>query len=1411
MNEQEKIQQLLKNNEKLRQYAEQVKAWAVQQKNVLQQEKQQFYQFQNETLAQFGQKLQKLLVQQTQLSEQMAQVHDDFVQQKAYYDIHLAQAEQHLSAQRSEYVQNKQKLNHVNQQIEYKNMQLSQLQQEIDSSIQQQQDFQVAEQSLQNTLAELNEQIEAKNAQLSQLQHEISSSIQQQRDFQVAEQSLQKILASLNQEIESKNTQLAEYQRKIDEAHIQFNSIEDNIKQKYDEYQCIGERIVQKQQELTELESTENKSIEIIEQAKPISATIESMNVVLPDSSKNTWVPKIKKDSNVREAIQTEFSRWLSKFFLETNENQRPLKADGRPLYAYELNDTEYKSLLALFHQNSQIPKSSESRYVEWCACYCLAASEVFRREYDGGHWKWDFINNQLRIDLIPADRSAIVNMGMNYWRREIPKMADGSRYYLGTFLRECGLPLKLLQEENNRFSKVIEQGIEYYQVSQKSHRPLREYLDHSMSYLSSIFKDNIDLFEETVHVLMRFAQRYPLNQYTNPADYLDEYEPDWRKKFPFSVQEEQANLLVQKWLGNAVEVNQQWQNERFSCYHTIANENVFDGQLRAHFRLPEKFTLKLNGHYVGRTVLQWQVFEGNQAVQHLGGTVFAEWHEAQNLLTLKFGKHAEQTFIRQDTSKNVSVKLFCVGELLKEIILADSQFDTQTAWLFESYQELKYDDANKKWRWMASADYLRIGQGDYVLRLPENFVLQEEAEHLADNWYRISGSLKAHDNEGNIIIVDCREQIGQSVALRGKWLPHFQDVDGLPIYRGFPILETPNDLRCVRVRLGQQDYDYSPNLNVFGTFQVAFFAENGVCLLRKRISVLPTDFVCEIQAQDNQCIIDFRSNERLNYDVLGENVNIVSESANQFLVAPQGDEIPEPLTLCAGSLAEQYAVRMRCLFPFYGAKMYNEQQELQNKNTIFALDQLTDKYINVYAPNVSLTLTFELARANIHETIDFNFKSPHHVIYLQSFKSQLRQMLSCCNDQDAVIVLRLQPRHNQNSWLTIQVKNYNGVVMWNNQTINHGRLLQSFEHKKEYFVVKQNAQDELALHNVDVAIMRLDEPNTQHRLPESQYLANRHYEISREEYGEGLWLIYPATTSAVFFRPSIFSTFESDDFRLPENNVHMVDAVRAFHSKTQPDAFDGVINDMANDVQHDGWEYLAILKRDYAHLPLSAFEVWKALVKNEHAIALAVLRLHLDELFCERIRHELAFVWEWLSVDAWQHAIQQYQPLFNQIQEAYISVGMSVMPLSQQIPLVTMCRNEDLRQHMTQGYITTPLNRNIISDVMEKERQELLRVHADDKWLRDLQPALKQWVDKQKDLPIPIQWRTLDDDHLACLMLPIFIAYVKNNRAKVKELRQTSRHGQFLYDFYRQYHFDENWFNYICAMLTSYLIGTES
>ncbi|MCV6037754.1 hypothetical protein OFP00_32240, partial [Escherichia coli] len=62
---------------------------------------------------------------------------------------------------------------------------------------------------------------------------------------------------------------------------------------------------------------------------------------------------------------------------------------------------------------------------------------------------------------------------------------------------------------------------------------------------------------------------------------------------------------------------------------------------------------------------------------------------------------------------------------------------------------------------------------------------------------------------------------------------------------------------------------------------------------------------------------------------------------------------------------------------------------------------------------------------------------------------------------------------------------------------------------------------------------------------------------------------------------------------------------------------------------------------KNYGHLPLSTFEVFKYLVRDTKALAVALFQFELNPDLIARLESELPVFWHFVPLEDWQHAIQ--------------------------------------------------------------------------------------------------------------------------------------------------------------------------
>lgn len=1113
-----------------------------------------------------------------------------------------------------------------------------------------------------------------------------------------------------------------------------------------------------------------------------------------------------------RDEKHTPFSQWLGELLV----TQIPLKpqADGRPLYAYEVSDKEYQKLMGLFHKQGKITGENQYRYHEWAACYCLAISEIYRREYDGGDWNWDFFDKKLLTQFTNQQkRYDTIKTGLQFWRRSVQQQNNRNNY-LGTLFFEGGLPVNLLSTINSSFGKIIAYGLEKYGDSLRTFKPLEEYIAEKQNSLAQPFQNEgtKELFVNTVCALMDLAQRFNLKeQKLNPAEYLDRVaDDDWRRSFPFVLPRVKADELINYWLGHAVQEQVKENTNYFSCIHYIYEDNF---QLFASLSLPEYYQFKVS-EYSGRTFLQWRVFEGNHPVPTVGGNVFASLNG--NQLGFKLPKDCID-FKRKYPNQILSVRFFVDSLLLYTEWLPNSSFNEEGPLIFKK-------QIDKKWQLFANSEYTHINS-PYLICLPPGFTLLENNIQIKyeDNkgrcWLTATDSLIAKYSDEREIQVVYSEHLAMQVLLHGEiFLNHF-DIDGLPIYRGFPKLNTPADLACTHVRINGQEYKNQLD-DLYGTFRVDFYHEN-ICLIRRNISVLPYDFKYFWKSAHDKAPAELyiHSQARLVVKVHSHDVKVIEKSENIFILIVSDSTVNNDITLQIGSGDAAAAVRLSLPIPYLGAYIRDENGVLAN--TKLLVNDLLGKRIMISSPKsqyIYLDYHLKCEKIKRSKQLQLNSEQSGMELELYLWKDEFLQLLSCskdCNDQ-----LELVIHVGGKDLLKLIIAHYNGHLIWNNEIISHGNILGESSKKCDSFSIREELSDGYPSLRAKVKMMRLDKLDTQAQvlLPNS-FLDKGNYDLPTEIHDDnGIWLIYPAAESPVQFRPRVFI---DDNNRFIECMQHhsLSIAIRYFHLNQNPDAISHIIAEMALQPEHEGWQYLDVLRQQVTHLPLSNFEVWKELARQPQALALAVLVLRLDSLFCERIRWELSVIWEWLHEDIWCQAAKKYDDYMNtKLADMGCSSNLSAKNI---IPSNVLFKCDVLIRYILKGFLSKEednIINNKINDIfLSKCRHASFynlgynHIISQNETLPDtLSNTLERWLNQlpKKEAKKFIELSKSKRDR-AVVWLPVFTAYMKAGKAQPKDIYDEQHHvACFIDEFYKVYYLNPEWFDETCAVLTSYLMG---
>ncbi len=289
-----------------------------------------------------------------------------------------------------------------------------------------------------------------------------------------------------------------------------------------------------------------------------------------------------------------------------------------------------------------------------------------------------------------------------------------------------------------------------------------------------------------------------------------------------------------------------------------------------------------------------------------------------------------------------------------------------------------------------------------------------------------------------------------------------------------------------------------------------------------------------------------------------------------------------------------------------------------------------------------------------------------------------------------------------------------------------------------------------------------------------------------------GPWLIVPEQGSSVAFRP----LFLAGNSGLCDSNRDvrsLQKAAQVFNPTESINSFEPVLNAMAFDPAHSGWQFLKVLYDRYGYLPLPTFEVWRALVRNPAALAMAMFKFEMSVDFLSRIEAEFPFIWELFPILEIKNSADRLEDYLLQEYGGSDFVPELIKKMYQRLGGVIPLYNGNIEQWLNNGSI--PKELQMPEDFMQRQvsnwYQDLIRSRSDESWPEFGGSCLKKWDLSQKESPIAFEPEM--DYRNGIVYFPVFAASVAARQCRFEEVFVDSTDAIF---FLRQVRdFDNQWF----------------
>ncbi|WP_404360505.1 STY4851/ECs_5259 family protein [Methylotuvimicrobium sp. KM1] len=1084
-------------------------------------------------------------------------------------------------------------------------------------------------------------------------------------------------------------------------------------------------------------------------------------------------IQKVKNDS-----VFT-FSSWLTAFL-----TRRSLKQpDQRPLYEYHVSNEEYVDLKRLLSECGNVANFTSDKTAN--ACFTLFCAEWYRREYqrDCG-WSWESIWSTLGFSFSAVELSRVVPNGLEgFWHRPIRYYESERRNFLGSLFSEGGLPFRLLKQSDSRFQTVFGKILKQYENAELLGQTTRQLVTGLIEQagLPQVFMEDtsVDLIAQIADELVAIVHLYGLDTKDEPVNELDAASPNWRERFPIPLDEETGSEFLNGLLQSASKETRtrRGTDRQWNCTHFFTNQS--SDALQSEISFPKEVTFNLDGDPPSCR-LELAIFEAEEQLVSLG-VGYAVLEEKRARVRLK---HKLVRCKRQSPSDGLTLAALYGGSKLAEIPIQNTAVAVGEV-------PLGFEFVDDHWQLCGQASF-KTKCVDVLLLLPngselnvDDGVYTDREQCLGCHTVNVQGTCVAMvlGEERFRIRIGDSASANLALDLKGHLLK-WPCVPSLT-FLGVPTVEWVNsepDLgaKGAHIYLSGRPIDTCSLQQQLGRHYLSVRNNDNETLLRKRIGLLPADFKIELKSgqQSNQGSIHFYSKITCLYRLESSQVKarrVRHDDHTELSLEVEGIPPAHVKVLVTPNL-ESDPISIELPFPGSGYLAFDKDEKPLPKSLPVS---------DLLGARIYLFGRAEQSATNYRMELSLKGNSAAHAFYTWHAKVRDKPVeVNLFNLKDQVeSLLSLQTGIDQAVELSID----------SNIVCRIGRYAVGIDFGPSRRTLISSANNRKVPKPM---LMLLSEPE-RHPIElhsrMSQGVATGEFELPAIIDRAGPWLIVPAKSSSVTFRP-VFIPGNSNPSEPVSEIRNLQRAVLTFDPKSPVNAFEPVLNAMALNPAHSSWQFLKNLYDNYGYLPLSTFEVWRALVRIPAALAMAMFKFEMSVDFISRIETEFPFLWELFPIVEIRNAAERlkHDLLQKGVREEF--VPELIKKMYDCFSEAVSSYNGNIKKWLNDGSIPqeTQMPNAVMQHAVSTWYQELIRTRRDDSWPAFGGTRLKRWSLTQEESPISFEPEM--DYRNAVVYLPVFAAAVAAGKSNFDDVFANSTDAVF---FLRQVRdFDNQWFS---------------
>lgn len=1060
-------------------------------------------------------------------------------------------------------------------------------------------------------------------------------------------------------------------------------------------------------------------------------------------------------------------------------------KFDGRILCRYQMTNNEFLVLENLLKRITLANPDNLTTIIP--ALFVLYTSESWRRNFSGAQWTWITVLNNLNQGDLRNIRYKYVIEGFRFLKRKLRETENGTRY-LGSIAIESGIPIQILENEQNNLTGVIKNIFKSLENAVSNKAPIDLVENFALDKLPKTYHNDrfFLLLYDFSKALQSLSIKYKLEDQNNPMAYLDQNHADWTNELPIVINQQNKNFF-NTLLSDVAEITRTI-NNKLNVNYFLKNNN---GTNSLHFNV----TLK-KGIYLPEVLGVTQ-----EDFKQLPNRFILVKSQGDDIIHIgyfdKIG-NGEKFRVENLTNNDVAVSFnedtfYYLSGFDDDIKI---ELNLNTVDFKNNDTPLIFTNDKNQWKLKAVGSSKLIESTYKVLCVNDSLISQGiELPFNTPNYklFELNREVSITNNDGSVFKINFSQTLdcNRFELLRVNSGLKFAENENNSIFVGFPHLLKYNSNGRYLGRFHTGDLQVLINniwepinnaLSICGRVKVRLCL-NGVTDFSSWINVLPTNFEFNIQQSKRELTLN---NLPLNSSIIVDNKNF---EINNNTLSYFGN-IPGFTKLTLQSKKSDKPIIIKIPLPVQGS-FFTKQGELLASKSNLSVNQLKGLRLCI----------FNLSNRGTNKTVQIKLKksgitsSKRYLIEAYGSKE-----ISLLNLQDELVRL-FSIENSPDSIITLESDNQSLVIR---------------KYSSAPYFCDDNKGYKFPVSNTKVNIFRLDQDFSVEKIKE--IFINKETQLLDNEPNEGLYFIFSPDESENYFRPiALIKNVESvnfddntnfNDWSFSEiskiNDIN--DSQRGYQLRSR--AIKQRLKTIAYDYSNEEWKNNIVPLSEYfknSSLTLSSLDIFKHAAYSD--TVLASLFFYLDNDFIYQFSNEFSVVWRKIAISKWKKSFDAYKNYYS------VMLGNDSLLIesliNQKIELLEAFDLKNVKSILNNENVA--INGAILNTWLPEELNSLRIRHANNTWYNEINDKVDTWF-KQCNLKKKIDQSLLDRLNsgnrfeYSIKYFPIILAYSSVHNIDLDNLEDPI----LKYEILKIRTFDQLWYNTIYDWFQSYFYAQQ-